>query len=379
MEKELVLSDYKKWLLYTFGRENFESHYNLFKALLTRNSFGTVKITTSEIQGQKVYIASANGISEDLHVTEEQRAKLLEYLIQNYFQTSEPDALMIENKRQAEVSMNHNFLGTDTRDYADAGKPVVVRPHPKETLYFNIKLVISILVYLVLGGLLIYSVLTNLSVLLSLVIMLPLVGAVVLLNKMAAGIFIGMIRGRSIRVTREQFPDLFNVIAEQAKKLQVEIPEIYITSGDFNAFVTRFSRGHVLMIYSEVLETTLQGNYDVLKYVTAHELCHIKQRHLAKRKWLFPSAFIPFLSLAYSRGCEYTCDRIGYHFSPKGAIQGILIMTTGKEIYSKFNVEVHIKNALETDGLWTWLSEKFLTHPHLYKRLIEIKKFSTEA
>ena len=51
-------------------------------------------------------------------------------------------------------------------------------------------------------------------------------------------------------------------------------------------------------------------------------------------------------------------------------------MTTGKEIYSKFNVELHIKNAVENEGFWTWFGEKFMTHPHLYKRLVEIKAYS---
>jgi hypothetical protein len=51
-------------------------------------------------------------------------------------------------------------------------------------------------------------------------------------------------------------------------------------------------------------------------------------------------------------------------------------MTTGKSIYAKFNIDVHINNCIENEGFWTWLSEKFLTHPHHYKRLIEIKEYS---
>lgn len=191
------------------------------------------------------------------------------------------------------------------------------------------------------------------------------------------GIFIGFVRGNSIRVTKEQFPDIYAIIEEQRIQLNIKkTPEIYISSGHFNAFATRFSRSNIIMIYSEVIETTLKGNYDVLKYVTAHELCHIKQKHLAKSAYLFPSRLVPFLSLAYSRACEYTCDRVGYHFSPKGSIEGVLIMTTGKDIYFKSNVEQYLQSATELEGFWTWFSEKFSTHPHHYKRLLAIREFS---
>ena len=74
--------------------------------------------------------------------------------------------------------------------------------------------------------------------------------------------------------------------------------------------------------------------------------------------------------------CEYTCDRVGFNFSPKGAIEGVLVMTVGKEIHSRFNVERHLDNAVQNSGFWTWTSEKFLTHPHMYNRLLQIKAFS---
>jgi Zn-dependent protease with chaperone function len=228
-----------------------------------------------------------------------------------------------------------------------------------------------------LAGVVAYGIVSDLAFLFSGLLILPIIFIVYLFNTVIHGIFIGIIRGNSIRVTRDQFPEIYKIIEEQAKRLKIKtLPEIYIANGHFNAFVTRFSRANILLLFSEVIETALTGDYDVLKYVTAHELGHIKQMHLTKRKYLFPSRIIPFLELAYSRGCEYTCDRIGYRFSPKGSAEGILIMTTGKEIHSKFNMALHIKNSVENEGFWTWLSEKFLTHPHLYKRLAEIKKYS---
>jgi Zn-dependent protease with chaperone function len=375
MDKQL-LNDYKKWLLYSFDNQGFENYYNLFKALQTSTSFGTVTMLKIVKDERPRYTISVASIGEELEVTEKQRVEFLKYLTDNYFKTSEVDEIMVERIRQSDVDKNHKFIEPKNQEYNNNGSQYKVKPHPKETTYFNIRLVISLIFYVIIGGIIAYSVISDMSMLFGVLATVPVVLILALMFKIVKGIFVGQIRGNSIRVTKEQFPDIYEIIEEQARKINVAVPEIYIMSGEFNAFVTKLSRSHILMIYSEVVETALRGNYDVLKYLTAHELCHIKQKHLAKEQYLLPSRIVPFLSLAHSRGCEYTCDRAGYDFSPKGSIEGVLIMTTGKEIYSKFNVELHIKNAVENEGFWTWFSEKFLTHPHLYKRLIEIKSYS---
>jgi Zn-dependent protease with chaperone function len=376
MHKDLLVSDYKKWLLYSFDNQHFNNYYNLFKALESCDSFGSVTILKTSEGSETLYTVSAEGINDDLQITEQERRQFLRYLVEVYFRTDEVDQAMVEKTRESEIVLNHNFVDAKNSSSFGEDQSYQIKPHPKETTYFNIKLAISVLIYGSLAMLLVYWIVTNVAMAISLIVLMPLLLFFFLMRMLVQGIFVGMIRGTSIRITKDQFPEVYNIIEEQAKRLNVTLPEIYISSGHFNAFVTKFTRGHVMLIFSEVIETALKGNYDVLRYVTAHELCHIKQRHLSKRKYLLPSNIIPFLSLAYSRACEFTCDRVGFDFSPKGSIEGILIMTTGKEIHSKFNVDLHIKNSIEIESGWTWLSEKFLTHPHLYKRLIEIKKYS---
>ncbi|HTF18650.1 MAG TPA: M48 family metallopeptidase [Chryseolinea sp.] len=371
-----VLSDYKKWLLYSFDNQGFDSHYDLFKAMQSTTTFGSVSVARSSDDLQNGYTISMDSVHDVLQLTDVQRVEFLRYLTANYFQTEDVDTLKQDRTRQSDRAKNHKFVETKANNYDNEMTPLAIQPHPKELTYFNIKLVVSVIIYLAIAGLLGYGIAIDKSMLFALLMFLPLILVALLLSKIMHGFFVGLIRGNSVRITKEQFPEVYEIIEQQANRLEVALPEIYITSGHFNAFVTRFSRSHILMIYSEVIETALKGNYDVLKYVTAHELCHIKQKHLLKEKYLLPSRLIPFLGLAYSRGCEYTCDRVGFQFSPQGSAEGILIMTTGKEVYEKFNIALHIENSVENEGFWTWFSEKFLTHPHLYKRLVEIKKFS---
>ncbi len=157
------------------------------------------------------------------------------------------------------------------------------------------------------------------------------------------------------------------------------MPEIFITGGRFNAFVMRFARANYLMLYSEVIETSLKGDFAILIFVIGHELGHIKRKHLTKDLWLFPSNLVPFLKQAYSRGCEYTCDRIGYHFSNRGAVEGILILAIGKEIYSKISIDQFITDSKNEQGFWVWFSEIFLTHPHLAKRIKGIEDYHKQG
>ncbi|MFN8889538.1 MAG: M48 family metallopeptidase, partial [Cyclobacteriaceae bacterium] len=306
---------------------------------------------------------------------DEQRGYFMRYLAENYFQTNDLSALAAEKSRVTQVDKSHAFIGAEKKYPTDLAN-FKVKQHPKETAYFNIKLVVSVFLYLAFAIWVVYEASSSWYSAMALLLIVPVVLIIILFNKLIHGIFIGIIKGNSTQVTKDQFPEIYSIVEAQSAKLKVKVPEIFIAHGHFNSFVTKYSRGHVLMIYSEVVETTLQGSFDVLSYVTAHELCHIKQKHLSKGKYLFPSRIVPLLSLAYSRGCEYTCDRVGYHFSPKGSIEGILILTLGKEIYAKMNIEKHIESAKHNEGFWTWLSEKLLTHPHLYKRLIEIKKYS---
>lgn len=372
--RTLLIGDYKKWLLYAFGKQQLATYAELFKALQSGQSLGSIKVADGD-DGSRIF--SHENTSEELQLTADQQRAFAQYLVQNYFHTDKVDDLVAEKNLEAVKGANHSFLNKNNTMPPSAREPFKIKPHPKEITYYNIKLVVSVLVYVAFAAVLVVGALTDMTLLFASLLIIPLGLFAWLVRKILHGIFVGMIRGESVQVTPHQFPEIYHIVEEQAKALGIaKLPEIYISSGHFNAFVTRFSRSHILMLYSEVVETALRGNYDVLKYVTAHELSHVRRKHLARRSYLFPSSFIPFLDLAYSRGCEYTCDRVGYHFSPQGSVEGILIMTTGKEIHARFNVEQHIKSAQENEGFWIWFSEKFLTHPHHYKRLIEVKRYS---
>lgn len=75
------------------------------------------------------------------------------------------------------------------------------------------------------------------------------------------------------------------------------------------------------------------------------------------------------MGLAYSRYCEYTCDRIGAYYQPEGATSGLLVLAAGKKLYRDVNLQEFISQAENERGFWVWLSEIISTHPNLPKRI----------
>ncbi|MFL6653454.1 MAG: peptidase M48, partial [Sulfurifustis sp.] len=68
--------------------------------------------------------------------------------------------------------------------------------------------------------------------------------------------FISYLKGTAVRVTAQQFPDLYQRIAACAHKLGMqEVPDAYLLHGNgvFNALATRFLGRHFIVLYSDVV------------------------------------------------------------------------------------------------------------------------------
>jgi Zn-dependent protease with chaperone function len=90
---------------------------------------------------------------------------------------------------------------------------------------------------------------------------------------------------------------------------------------------------------------------------------------MTRRAFLYPAMLVPFLGSAYSRACEYTCDRIGGALEPEGGIDGLLVLASGKELYSKMSA-VEFSRQTETErGFFVRFAEIVSSHPHLTKRV----------
>jgi Zn-dependent protease with chaperone function len=198
-----------------------------------------------------------------------------------------------------------------------------------------------------------------------------------LIGWFAHGVALGQVRGNAIRVSEKQFPQLHRLTVAHAKRLELkEVPVVYVlqSGGLLNAFATRFSGRDFVVINSDVLELALDQGEAAVGFIVGHELAHLRRGHLRHRWLITPARFVPYLGSAYSRACEYTCDRFGAHCQPDGAISGLLVLAAGKQLHPHVDVREFAAQAQRDQNFWTKRAERMSSHPLLPKRVEALLK-----
>lgn len=190
-------------------------------------------------------------------------------------------------------------------------------------------------------------------------------------------IFMGEIKGNGVKITKEQFGDVYAILENHSQKLGLkQVPDMYVIEqgGFLNAFALKFTSRNYVVLFSSVLEAAYQEGKDAVSFIIGHELGHIARGHvsLLKSYLVLPAKFLPFLGKAYSRSCEYTCDNIGYSLCPQGALSGLLILATGGHLYTKVNVKKLIETFKSESKSMIFAGELLATHPALAKRIESI-------
>ncbi len=237
--------------------------------------------------------------------------------------------------------------------------------YQKETIYFILCLLISIPIYLI----------AAVSI-----IGLIIVAALILISFIANAIFIGSIRGNGVRLNDEQFPIEYNRIKELSTAMGLkQVPDVFIvqSEGMLNAFATRFFGRNMVVLYSEVFDLARQQGEKELEFIIAHELAHVKRRHVLKHWLILPAMWMPFLGEAYLRAAEYTCDRHAAAFIEDGqaAKSALKILAVGKLVHVELNEDAYLRQIQEESNPFVWLAEKLSSHPTLPKRIQHIGQF----
>ncbi|HEX2250954.1 MAG TPA: M48 family metallopeptidase [Gemmatimonadales bacterium] len=198
-----------------------------------------------------------------------------------------------------------------------------------------------------------------------------------LLGLFALGLALGRIRGNAVRVSERQFPQLHRLAVAHSKRLGLkQVPAVYVmeSGGLLNAFATRFLGRDFVIMYSDVLELALAHGEAAVGFIMGHELAHVWRGHL-KHRWLTtPGRLFPYLGAAYSRACEYTCDRLGAYCQPDGAITGLLVLAAGKQLHPHVDVKEYAAQAVSEQGFWVRRAEVMSSHPLLPKRIAALIK-----
>ncbi|MFL5481681.1 MAG: M48 family metallopeptidase [Gemmatimonadaceae bacterium] len=235
---------------------------------------------------------------------------------------------------------------------------------PKEKVYFAVCVLVSIALYLLLAMIIVSG--SPVAGVILFYAILFVVGYFML-----HGIMIGRIRGNGVRVSERQFPELMAMAKQHSRRLDMEVPDVFVlqSGGILNAFATRFLGRNFVVLYSDVLALATQKGEKAVSFVLGHELGHVKRHHMTRRSLLYPAMMFPFLGSAYSRACEYTCDKIGNALEPAGSVDGLLVLAAGRDLYNQVDAEVYAEQRQTERGFFVRFAEVLATHPNLTKRV----------
>ncbi|MHB1404480.1 MAG: M48 family metallopeptidase [Desulfitobacteriaceae bacterium] len=237
--------------------------------------------------------------------------------------------------------------------------------HKKERRYFIFAVIASIIAYILLA--------------------VSITGIIFLLIGLALSLFVhalmlAFIRTNGVKLGPEQFPEVYGQAQTLATQMRMRtMPDIYVmqSGGVLNAFASRFFGKNMVVLYSEIFELIAHKATDEVAFILAHELAHIKRRHISKQLAILPALWIPFAGEAYSRSCEYTCDRYAAYYTSKAkaATNSLVILAIGKALYKQVNLDKFLEQINSEHGFFVWLSRKLSTHPPLPERIREVGTF----
>lgn len=232
---------------------------------------------------------------------------------------------------------------------------------PKESTYFALVLIISILAWAALA--------------LSIVGLFyaAMFGVFLWLGN---GLLVAYLRAEAVKVSPEQLPRLAAAFDEVCQRLQLkERPGLYLlqSGGLLNAFATRFVGRDFVVVYSDLLEA-LGPDSPEMKFILGHEVGHIHSRHVLKQIFLAPGLLAPLIGPAYRRAWETSCDRYGTYAAQNtdASVRAMLVLGGGASYGPGLNARAYAAQHHEERGFFVSLHELTSSYPTLTRRVADL-------
>lgn len=199
--------------------------------------------------------------------------------------------------------------------------------------------------------------------------------------------------GRSVKVSRRQFPKLHDLVAECAQTLSIAMPTVYITQNLASLNAGTYGTDDEAFI---VLNSALVDRFDdpELRFVLGHECGHIQNNHVVYHtaaQFLTQGAvsFVRWAAVpaslalnAWSRRGEITCDRAGLLCcrDEDAAIRAIMKLALGSEkLFREVDLDEYLAQLEDLKQGLGRLQEFGASHPYLPKRVHALKLFAQSA
>lgn len=187
--------------------------------------------------------------------------------------------------------------------------------------------------------------------------------------------------GNSLRVHKNQFPELYELFTQQAKMLGISKANLYITQDPYlNAHTIGIGTCSVVLNSALVEQLSMKE----LAFVIAHELGHYAAGHTKISSILIPIGNNNMLTNVifglWQRQAEYTADGCGLVVTKDldSSITAIIKLIVGGKLFEKVSLEGYFKQIKKTDTLSTSFSSLSQTHPLVTNRIKKLIVFWKE-
>jgi hypothetical protein len=186
------------------------------------------------------------------------------------------------------------------------------------------------------------------------------------------GIHSAFIRGNSIRLSREQIPQIYGILEAHCEKLGAcYVPELYLSEEAISGPAQAFSdwRRDYIVLNLKLAESEIEENRAALAFMLGRELGRIRLGHL---KWwnemlIAHVSKIPFLRSPLLAVRTYSCDRYGAFLAASG-LNDLLAQATGRQTLKNLNLEDYLRQARDYRGFWAQLASIVNESPPLLRR-----------
>jgi hypothetical protein len=181
------------------------------------------------------------------------------------------------------------------------------------------------------------------------------------------------VRGNSVRVSEEQFPEVHAVLRDHCRRLgMANIPELFITGSSIRPYSKTFSRWRetYIVLHQVLFDIDDRKTMDVISFTLAHELGAVRLNQTAvwNEMLLTYISSIKWFRNPLERARTYSRDRYGAALSPTG-FRGLLIDAIGRRLMDEVNIEDYLSQERSYGGFWSALDVFFEATPQVFTRI----------
>lgn len=180
----------------------------------------------------------------------------------------------------------------------------------------------------------------------------------------------GRIRGNSMRLSREQLPEIYAIFERHCEKLGMEhVPELYLSDSVDASHAFSVRKRDAIVLSTDNLGSPADMS-DVIAFTLGRELGALRLGHASWMSDLLLSyvSKVHPIKAPLSKVRTFSCDRYGAFLAPDG-VRGLLVQVTGRRLLKGMNVADYLKQTEEFRGVWAQLARIWSPSPPIATRI----------